>query len=48
MISRLRRSIAVFVGLVVLAFTLGRVKLNWTGTATCTEGKPEAPVSSKK
>ena len=48
MISRLRRSIAVFVGLIVLLFTLGRVKLNWKGTSTCTEGKPEAPISSKK
>ena len=48
MISKLRRSIAVFVGLIVLLFTLGRVKLNWKGTSTCTEGKPETPISSKK
>jgi hypothetical protein len=48
MISNLRRSIAVFVGLLVLVFTLGRVKLNWTGTSTCTAGTPEAPISSKK
>lgn len=48
MISRIRRTIAVFVGLIILVFTLGRVKLNWKGTSTCTEGKPEAPISSKK
>ena len=48
MISRIRRSIAVFVGLLVLIFTLGRVKLNWTGTSTCTEGKDQASISSNK
>jgi hypothetical protein len=48
MISRIRRTIAVFFGLIVLVFTLGRVKLNWSGASTCTEGKPEAPISSKK
>ena len=48
MISRLRRSIAFFVGLVVLLFTLGRVKLNWAGTSTCTEGTDQAHISSKK
>jgi hypothetical protein len=48
MISNLRKSIAVFVGLLVLVFTLGRVKLNWKGTSTCTEGTDQAPISSKK
>jgi hypothetical protein len=48
MISRIRRTIAVFVGLLVLLFTLGRVKLNWTGASTCTEGKNQAPISTKK
>ncbi len=47
MISRLRRSIAVMVGLVVLLFTLGRVRLNWSGGSTCTEGKDQAPISAK-
>jgi hypothetical protein len=48
MISRLRAAIAVFVGVLVMIFTLGRVKLNWTGTSTCTEGSDPAHISSKK
>jgi len=48
MISKLRRSIAVFVGLLILVFTLGRVKLNWKGTSTCSEGADQAPIASKK
>jgi hypothetical protein len=31
MVSKVRRSIAVFVALMVTVVTLGRVPLNWTG-----------------
>jgi uncharacterized transporter YbjL len=38
MISRLRRSIAVALAILVTVLTVGRVRLNWTGRAGAAAG----------
>jgi hypothetical protein len=48
-ISRIRRAIAVAVALLVATFTLGRVRVSWTGdpSATSGSGDPGRPAVTR-
>jgi len=46
-IRKIRALIAVTVGLVVLLLTLGRVKIDWSGTASSDGGSDRPEISDR-
>ena len=48
MIRKLRRMITMTVGVVILLLTLGRVRIDWSGTASSGDGGSDAPSISEK